>query len=59
MKKTGGTTPPARLKRRCDNNIKMNLKELGCGGRGLSSSDAEQREERLAVVNEVMYVRVP
>jgi hypothetical protein len=50
--------PLRRPRRRCENNIKVNLKEVGCGG--LEWIDLTQDRYRWrALVNAVMKLRVP
>jgi hypothetical protein len=50
--------PLGRPRHRCENNIKMNLKEVGCGG--MNSIDlAQNKYTWQALVNAVMNLRVP
>ena len=56
--KPEGKRPLGRSRRRWDNNIKMDLQEVGCGG--VDSSDLAQNRDRWrAVVNAVMNLPVP
>jgi hypothetical protein len=47
-----------RPRRRWEDNIKMDLKEVGCGGMDWIEL-AEDRDRRWALVNAVMNFRVP
>jgi hypothetical protein len=50
--------PLGRPRRRCVNNIKMDLREIGWGG--MDSSDLPQdRDQWRALMNTVMNLRVP
>ena len=49
-----GKIPFGRLRRRWDDNIKMDLRELGCGG-----MDWIELAQDRALVNAVMNFRVP
>ena len=56
--KPEGKRPLGRNRRRWEDNIKMHLQEVGCGG--LNWIDlALDRERCLALVNAVMNFRVP
>jgi hypothetical protein len=55
--KPEGKKPLGRPKRRWEYCIKMSLREIGC--RGLDWSHLADRKEWLAIVNTVMYLRVP
>jgi hypothetical protein len=50
--------PLGRPKSRWENNITMNLKEIGCGGMNRIHM-AQNRVQRLAVVNTALNLRVP
>jgi hypothetical protein len=51
-------TPLGRPRRRCEDNIKMDVQELGFGG--MDWIDLAQDKDRLrALVNKVMNLRVP
>ena len=50
--------PMGRLRRRCEDNIKMNLQEVG-GGCGDWMELARDRDRWRALVNTVMNFRVP
>jgi hypothetical protein len=47
-----------RPRRRCEDNIKMDLREVGCGGMD-GVHLAEDRDRRATVVNAVMNLQVP
>ena len=55
---TEGKRPLWRPRRRWEDNIKMDLQELGCGGMDWIDL-AQDRERRRALVNAVMNIRVP
>ena len=56
--KLEGTRPLGRLRRRWEDNIKMNLHEVGCGG--MDWIDLVQDRDRWwALVNVVMKLLVP
>jgi hypothetical protein len=59
--KPEGKRPLGRPGRRWEDNIKMDLQELGCMGyRGMIWNDlAQDRERRRALVNAIMNLRVP
>ena len=50
--------PPGRPRRRWENNIKMDLQEVGCGGMDWIEV-AKDRDRWGALVNAVMNLRVP
>ena len=50
--------PPGRPRRRWENNIKMDLQEMGCGGTDWIEL-ALDRDRWRALVNVVMNLRVP
>ena len=52
-----GKRPLGRPGRRCENNIKMDLREVGGGGDWMEM--AQDRDRWLALVNTVMNIRVP
>jgi hypothetical protein len=54
--KPEGKRPLVRPRRRCEDNIKVDLKELGCGGKDWLAQDTDRWR---ALVNTVMNVRVP
>jgi len=56
--KPEGKRPLGRPRRRWEDNIKMDLQEVGCGGRDWIEL-AEDRESLRALVNAVMNLRVP
>ena len=56
--KPEGNRPMGRLKHRWEDNIKMDLQEVG-GGCGDSMELAQDRERRWALVSTVMNFRVP
>ena len=53
-----GKRPLGRLRRRWQDNIQMDLQELGCGSMDWIEL-AEDRDKWRAVVNAVMNLRVP
>ena len=53
-----GKRPLGILRRRWEDNIKMVLQEVGCGGTDWIEL-AQQRARWRALVNAVMYLRVP
>jgi len=56
--KPGGKSPLGRPRRRWEDNIKINLHEVGC--RGMDWIElAQDRERWRALVNAVMNLRVP
>ena len=56
--KPGGKKQLGRPRRRWDDNIKMDLQEVRCGGMDWIDL-AQERDRWRAVVNAVMYLRVP
>jgi len=56
--KPAGKRPLGRPRRRWANNIKMDLREVGCGGMDWIDL-AQDRDKWRALVNEVMNLRVP
>jgi len=56
--KPEGKRPLGRPRRRWEDNIKINLQEVGCGGMGWIEL-AQDMDRRRAVVNAVMNLRVP
>jgi len=58
MGKPEGKRPLGRPRRRWEDNIKMNLEEVGCGGMDWIEL-AQDRDRCRAVVNAVMNLRVP
>jgi len=56
--KPGGKRPLVRPRRRWENNIKMDLQEVGCGGMDWIEL-AQDRDRWRVLVNAVMNVRVP
>ena len=58
MGKPEGKSPLGRPRRGWENNIKMDLKEVGCGDVDWIDL-AEDRDRLLALVNAVMNLRVP
>jgi len=58
MRKREGKRPLRRLRRRWEDNIKMDLQGLGCGGMDWLEQ-AQERDRWRALVNAVMNLRVP
>jgi len=56
--KPEGKKPLGRPRRRWEENIKMNLLEVGCKGADWIDL-AQDRDRRRALVNAVMSIRVP
>jgi len=56
--KLEGKRPLGRPRRRWEDNIKMDLQEVGCGGMDWIEL-AENRDRWRAIVNAVMNLRVP
>ena len=56
--KSEGHRPFGRPRRRWEDNIKMDLQEVGCGGMDWFDM-AQDRDRRRAVVTAVMNLRVP
>ena len=56
--KPEGKRPLGRPRRRWEDNIKMDLQEVGCGDRGWIQL-AQDRDRWRALVNAVMNLRVP
>jgi len=55
--KPGGKRPLGRPRRRWENNIKMDLREMGVGGDWMEL--AQERDRWRALANTVMHFRVP
>ena len=58
MRKPEGTKPLGRLRHRWDDNIKMDLQEVGCGVMDWIEL-AQDRDRWRAIVNVVMNLQVP
>jgi hypothetical protein len=56
--KPGGKRPLGRPRRRWEDNMKMNLQEVGCGGMDWIEL-ARDRDRWRALVNAVMNLRIP
>jgi hypothetical protein len=56
--KTEGTRPLGKPRNMCEDNIKMNLREIGCSGMDWIDV-AQNRDEWTALVKTVMNLRVP
>jgi hypothetical protein len=56
--KPGGKRPLGRTRRRWENNIKMDLHEVGCGGMDWINR-AQDRDRWWELLNVVMNLRVP
>jgi hypothetical protein len=56
--KSGGKRPLGRPRRRWEDNIKMDLQEVGCGGMEWIEL-AQERDRARALLNVVMNLRVP
>jgi len=56
--KPGGKRPIGRPRRRWEDNIKMDLQEIGCGGMDWIEI-AQDRDRWQALVNAAMNLRVP
>jgi len=58
LRKPEGKRPHGRPRRRWEDNIKMDLQEMGCGGMDWIELD-QDRDRWWALVNAVMKLRVP
>jgi len=58
VEKPEGKRPLGRPRRRWEDNIKMDLQEVGCGGKDWIEL-AQDRDRWLALVNAEMHLRVP
>ena len=58
MGKPEGKRPLGRPRRRREDNIKMNLQEVGCGGKDWIEQ-VQDRDRWWALVNVVLNIRVP
>jgi hypothetical protein len=58
VRKLEGKRPPGRSRCRWEDNIKMDLQEMGCGGMDWIDL-AQERDGWRAVVNAVMNLRIP
>jgi len=58
VRKPKGKRPLGRPRRRWEDNIKMDLQEVGCGGMDWIQL-AQERDRWCALVNAVMNLRVP
>jgi hypothetical protein len=56
--KPKGRRPLERTKRRREDNIKIYIREVGCGGKDWINL-AQNRDRRRAVMNAAMNIRVP
>jgi hypothetical protein len=58
VEKSEGKRPLGRQKDRCEDNIKTDIQEVGCGGMDWIEL-AQERDRWQALVNAVMKLRVP